>query len=55
MEEFITVFLFFIIALTVFWSALKFSKFKGESHDECDDEDNCSVKKLGIKGLQCDH
>ena len=55
MEQFIVVLVFFFIALVGFGSALKFSKFKGESHNECDDKENCEIKKLGIKGLQCDH
>ena len=55
MEQFLAAILFFSIALTGFWGALKFSKFKGESHEECDGDENCAFKKLGIKNLKCDH
>ncbi|NOX17787.1 MAG: hypothetical protein GXO87_05835 [Chlorobi bacterium] len=55
MEQYIATFLFFSVVLLGFWGALKFSKFKGESHDECEDEENCAVKKLGIKNLKCEH
>ncbi|GBD91075.1 hypothetical protein BMS3Abin04_01799 [bacterium BMS3Abin04] len=55
MEQLLAAFLFFSIALAGFWGALKFSNFKGESHEECTDEDSCALKKLGIKNLKCDH
>jgi len=55
MEQFIAVLIFFIIALAGFWGALRFSNFKGEAHNECKDDEDCALKKLGIKGLQCDH
>lgn len=44
MGQFIITLLFFSIALLVFWGALKFSKFKGEGHEECDDEDSSILK-----------
>ncbi len=55
MEQFIIIFLSFIGSMLVMWAALRFSHFEGESHDDCEDGDNCAVKKLGIKGLKCDH
>ncbi len=55
MEQFIAAVLLFSFALLGFWGALKFSKFKGESHEECKDEEDCAVKKLGIKNLTCEH
>ncbi|NOX65650.1 MAG: hypothetical protein GXO85_07585 [Chlorobi bacterium] len=55
MLQFIVIFLFFIVSLLIMWGALKFSNFEGESHDECEDVEDCAVKKLGIKGLKCDH
>ncbi len=54
MGEFIAVFLFFIVTLLGFLAALEFSKFKGESHDECEDQDSCIFKKIGLKKLHCD-
>ena len=55
MEQFLEAILFFSIALAGFWTALKFSKFKGESHEECTGDENCELKKLRIKKLKCEH
>ena len=55
MIHFIATFFFFSIAILFFVAALKFSNFKGEAHNKCEDEKNCVLKKLGIKKLQCDH
>jgi len=53
MEQLIATIVFLAIAFAGFWGALKFSKFKGESHEECTGDENCELKKLGIKKLQC--
>jgi hypothetical protein len=55
MEQFIVVLLFFTIAMLIFLGTLKFSKFKSEDHDECENEDSCVLKKLGIKKISCEH
>ena len=55
MEQFIAALLFSVIALTGFWAAIKFSKFKGEKHEECDDPEQCVLRKIGLSKLHCDN
>ncbi len=55
MEQLLITLIFVSIMLAGFWFALKFSKFKGDSHEECDGEGDCELKKLGIKNLKCEH
>ena len=55
MEQFIAAFVFFSIALLGMWAALKFSKFKGEEHEECDNPEKCILRKIGLSKLHCDN
>ncbi len=55
MEQFIAAILFSSIAIVGFWAALKFSKFEGESHDECDNPEQCILRKIGLSKLHCDN
>jgi len=55
MEQFVIVFIFFIIALLGMWGALKFSKFEGEGDEECDNPEQCILRKIGLSKLHCDN
>ncbi len=56
MEQFFLSVLFFAVALVGFAAALKFSKYKNEKpKNDCEKEEDCIIKKLGIKTLQCNH
>jgi hypothetical protein len=53
-EQFAIIILFFALALLGFWGALNFSKYKAKKEKPCEDEEDCEIKKLGIKNLDCD-
>ncbi|VAX27812.1 hypothetical protein MNBD_IGNAVI01-221 [hydrothermal vent metagenome] len=54
MLQFIVIFLFFMVSLLVMWVALRFSKFKGESEEPCENPEECVLRKIGLSKLHCD-
>ncbi len=56
MEQFFLSVLFFAVALLGFATALKFNKYKNnKTNKDCEKEEDCIIKKLGIKALECNH
>ena len=54
MLQFIVIVMFFIISTLGMWAALRFSKFKGESDEQCENPEECILRKLGLSKLHCD-
>lgn len=53
MEQYIVVFVFFLIALTLMLAALKFSKYKEQPGSNCGG-DNCACEAAGKNVGECD-
>lgn len=53
MLQFIAIIVLFIIATLGMWAALKFSKFKGEAAEQCENPEQCVLRKLGLSKLHC--